>query len=104
MNAVIEKLPTREDFSEQLDSIFHASLEDGTAIDLFLVSSQTAVSRPDYESFSLLFRAPLDTQPVQNIYRLENEHIGPMDVFLVPVKKDNEGLYFEAVFNRLKAR
>ena len=104
MNAVIEELPTREDFSQQLDSIFHAGLDDGTAFDLLLVSSEAGTSNADYENFSLLFRAPLDTQPVQNVYRLENEILGPMDVFLVPVKNDLEGIYFEAVFNRLVGR
>ena len=104
MNAVVEKLPTRGNFSEQLNSVFHARLDDGSVIDLSLVGSEPGVSTADYENFSLLFRAPLDTPPVQNMYRLENERLGSMDIFLVPIKKDDEGLYFEAVFSRFVAQ
>lgn len=99
MNAVIEKLPAGNDFLGQINSIFHASLDDGTAFDLSLVSLEDGVSGPHYESFSLIFRAPVSIPPVQSTYRVENAALGGMDMFLVPVKKDNDGLYFEAVFN-----
>jgi hypothetical protein len=35
------------------------------------------------------------------MFRLEHDKIGAIDLFLVPVRKDEQGLYYEAVFNRL---
>lgn len=94
-------LPRKEQFSEQLDSIFRAEFGEGRAVDLVLCEFTPGVSNKVQDSFSLTFRAPGDVPPVQSIYHLENASLGPMDLFLVPVRQDDEGLYFEAVFNRL---
>jgi hypothetical protein len=48
-----------------------------------------------------LFRAPLDAPPFQNMFHLEHEKLGVMDLFLVPVKQKEDCLVFEAVFNHL---
>lgn len=51
------------------------------------------------EPFSLLFLGP--GQPVfrQQVYRLEHARAGVLELFLVPVGKDAEGVQYEAVFN-----
>jgi hypothetical protein len=99
MNHVATKLPTKEAFSGEIDSRFCARIGDGPEFDLFLEKVVDGVSSPLQESFSLRFRAPLDASQVQSIYRLKNEKLGAMDLFLVPIKKDKSGLYYEAVFN-----
>lgn len=38
--------------------------------------------------FSLLFRGPLEPVMPQGIYRLEHEHIGTLELFVVPVQPD----------------
>ena len=53
------------------------------------------------ECFSLVFKAPIDAPQVQALYRLSHPVIGTADIFLVPFKKTDEGLFYEAVFNRL---
>ena len=55
------------------------------------------------ECFSLVFQAPLAAPPVQALYLLHHPVIGTAHIFLVPFKKTDEGLYYEAVFNRLLA-
>lgn len=100
MNDIAGKLPTKEDFSAALDSLFHARAPDGPGFDLCLVGFEDLVSNAIQENFSLLFRAPVDAPPFQNIYRLEHEALEKMDLFLVPVRKDENGLYYEAVFNQ----
>src|SRR5688572_23659847 len=49
--------------------------------------------------FSLVFHAP-STTPVlpQRIYRLENEHLPGLELFLVPLGRDERGPRYEAVF------
>ncbi|MFM9905537.1 MAG: DUF6916 family protein [Pyrinomonadaceae bacterium] len=102
MSVIAEKLPTKVEFSDSLDTIFHTQMPDGTGFDLCLVGFEDVVSNSVQENFTLLFRAPLDAPQVQSIYRLHHDKLGAMDIFLVPVKKDEDGLYFEAVFNLIK--
>jgi hypothetical protein len=33
---------------------------------------------------------------------MEHERLGSVEIFIVPIRKDGEGIYYEAVFNRLK--
>ncbi|MEP6848645.1 MAG: hypothetical protein ABI999_07300 [Acidobacteriota bacterium] len=101
MTDVPATLPTKDQFFSELNSQFRARLGDGPAFDLTLVDSHVQLSTASQECFTLLFRAPLDSEPVQSIYRLDHENLGTMEIFLVPVKKDDEGLYYEAVFNKM---
>ena len=93
-------LPTRQDFSDAKGTTFSAQSPENTEFELCLVEVNEGVSNATQDSFSLIFRAEASAPPVQSIYRLENEGLGSMDLFLVPVKKDEGGLYYEAVFNR----
>ena len=101
MTDPVEKLPTKEEFSSETNSLFRARRSDGTEIDLTLLEARSAISNAVQESFSLLFRAPVDVVPMQDMFSLANENLGQMDLFLVPVKKDEDGLYYEAVFNNI---
>jgi hypothetical protein len=49
--------------------------------------------------FSLLFRSVSAIVLPQRIYRLKNATLGSLDVFLVPVGRDREGILYQAVFN-----
>ena len=96
------ELPDKQGFAGQVDSQFRASLDEGPVFEMSLVKLTEIVCNDVQENFSLLFRSHSDTPPEQGIYRMEHESLGSMDIFLVPVKKDETGLYFEAVFNNLK--
>jgi hypothetical protein len=54
------------------------------------------------ERFSLVFRGPRDRRLQQGMYQLQHDQLGALELFLVPVGRDHEGLYYEAVFNRLR--
>jgi hypothetical protein len=54
------------------------------------------------ERFSLVFRGPRDRLLQQGMYQLQHDQLGVLELFLVPVGRDHEGLYYEAVFNRLR--
>jgi hypothetical protein len=36
------------------------------------------------------------------MYQLQHERLGAFELFLVPVGQDQDGVYYEAVFNRLQ--
>ena len=103
MKVIAERLPSKEEFTDQVNSVFRADLNGGGAWDFHLVKIESLISNTFQESFSILFRAPADVPAFQNIYRLDNETLGEMDLFLVPVNRDEAGVYFEAVFNHLRA-
>jgi hypothetical protein len=52
------------------------------------------------ESFSLIFRGPLDERLRQRTYQMTHHALGKLELFLVPVGKDDGARYYEAVFNR----
>lgn len=49
--------------------------------------------------FALLFRSASQLVMPQKIYRLNNAELGAIDVFLVPVGRDPQGVVYQAVFN-----
>ena len=53
------------------------------------------------ETFSLLFRGPLDQFIRQGIHRLKQAKLGELEIFLVPTAQDKDGFQYEAVFNHL---
>ena len=54
------------------------------------------------ERFSIVFRGPREKPLQQGMYQLQHDQLGALELFLVPVGRDHEGLYYEAVFNRLR--
>ncbi len=100
---VVEQVtfPSLVQFTEHLGSTFAASLDGGESFNIELVETESKISNSIQDSFSLLFKAPVEAQPHQAIYDLEHSVLGNLPLFLVPVRKDSDGLYFEAVFNRL---
>jgi hypothetical protein len=93
--------PSLVQFTEHIGSTFATSLNGVVLFDIELVETEAKISNSVQDSFSIIFRAPADAQPHQGIYDLEHPLLGNMSIFLVPIKRDSDGLYFEAVFNRL---
>jgi hypothetical protein len=50
------------------------------------------------QPFSLLFRGPREPVLPQRIYRLEHEGMGALELFIVPIGPDGEGMRYEAIF------
>ena len=48
--------------------------------------------------FSLEFLAPASDVLPQAIYRVDHAELGALDLFLVPVARDADGVRYEAVF------
>ena len=97
---MLEKL-TRETFTGNLNTRFRVVPEGADAVEAELVEVKPGRSTPRQEQFSLLFRGPQDVPLQQGMFRLEHDKMGAFDLFMVPVRKDEQGFYYEAVFNRL---
>jgi hypothetical protein len=90
-----------ETFSEQLNSKFLVRRETGTGVELQLIEAgNIGTPTPEHEQFSLLFRGPLDSFLEQAIYSFEHDKIGTFEMFIVPVRREQEGFLYQAIINR----
>ena len=92
---------SKTSFSENLNTRFRAVLQDSPVIEMELIEIVDRKSTPSQEQFSLLFLAPPDAPIQQGTFRLDHERLESGELFLVPVSKDDKGVYYQAVFNRL---
>lgn len=90
------------DFEPHVGTSFRLSAE-SIDIDVVLVSGEELISGPEAHlpdvSFSLLFRGPLEHKLPQMTRRLGHPELGDLEIFLTPVSEDEDGRYYEAVFN-----
>lgn len=99
---MLEQL-TMASLSEQLNTKFRLSVEPETQMELELIEVQTQDDvAGQTERFSAIFRGPLGRLLQQSIYAMGHEKLGSFELFIVPIRQDNEGFYYEAVFNRVK--
>lgn len=96
-----------EQFSPLLNEEFILRDENGVENQAVLIEAVAAGSGDGSESsnvpFSLLFRVAPNAIPAeaarQGTYLLSQQALAPMNLFLVPVDANSDGVYFEAVFN-----
>ncbi|PYP82661.1 MAG: hypothetical protein DMF61_25700 [Blastocatellia bacterium AA13] len=93
---------SQEEFAGSVNTAFKLKLGDSAQYDLELVSLEDTSFAPNHEQFSLEFRGPAEAVLPQSIYQMEHETIGAFSIFLVPIRRDKSGVYYEAVFNRMQ--
>ena len=96
----MENLPTKLEFSQNLNTTFHLDHGSDTAVPLKLIEFRVVPSEPGQEQFSLLFHGPQDFVLPREVYQLRHDRIGEFGLSLVAMGSDKNGLYYEAVFNR----
>ena len=100
---MLEKL-TSADFNAYVDETFSIQVESTEPLEVELVDvsdmgsddgwAESSARRP----FSIVFRGPKESCLTQRIYRIEHDQMGSMDLFLVPIGPDKQGMRYEAVF------
>jgi hypothetical protein len=60
--------------------------------------TSAAVGASGRGPFSVIFRGPEEPILPQAIYRVSHKKLGELDLFLVPLGPDREGVRYEAVF------
>ena len=97
---MLEKLkPTT--FAKHLNSEFQVQDPAAQPFALKLVQVVQRTKTAQYEAFSLLFNGPAAHFIPQGIHKIKHAQLGEVDLFLVPVGKNDNGFEYEAVFNRL---
>jgi hypothetical protein len=91
---------TLETFAGRVNSTFRLAQDSSEPVELELVEANDVGSTPRQTQFSIVFRGPHNPLLAQSIYRIEHDEMGTFDLFLVPIKKDQAGTYYEAIFNR----
>jgi len=94
--------PTRVMFDSNLNTKFKVRHEVYGDVDLELIDvTCTPNASSDYEGFSLTFIDATNRPLPQQTYAMEHGEMGKFDLFIVPVKSDARGRYYQAIFNRL---
>ena len=93
-------------FTGRVGEDFRITLDGATRMEVRLI---TVTPAPDgwatpapiagRRPFSVVFRAPPGMPLPQRIYRLEHDELGTLDMFLVPIGPDADGMCYEAVFS-----
>lgn len=94
---------TAATFEELIGTKFRIALGDGGALELVLSQVERHEEHPGPRAhpFSALFHSPAEARRFlpQQTYPMEHETLGRLEVFLVPLGPDAQGMRYEAVFN-----
>ena len=100
VDSMLEKL-THDSFAAELGSEFRLPAESRAPLVLTLAEATPLGSaRPggSRAPFSLVCRGPRAPVLPQRIYRLEHDRLGALEIFIVPIGPDAQGMRYEAVF------
>ncbi len=95
-------LLTFESFSPHVNSTFALGLgESGMDLTLTRATRQPVRPYPGMvrEPFSLIFRSGSPVVLPQRIYPFTHAELGRLEIFIVPVAREPQGIVYEAVFN-----
>ena len=92
---------THEEFSQQAGTQFQVQVDENTSVALELADVSELKQYPRQEEFTLLFRGPAEAFLEQGVRSFTHDRMGQFELFIVPVKQDAQGFYYEAVFNRV---
>jgi len=98
----VSEILTKEAFAENLNTRFRISLGDSRTAELELIEVVETMLTPRQQQFSVFFRGPLDYLLPQSTYHMEHEKMGEIDIFLVPIGREQDGFRYEAVFNYVR--
>ena len=96
------ELPSYETFAGRLRETFSLSIGD-SSLDVTLVEARRRPARViagiRAEPFVLYFKCGNPVVLPQKLYPFSNPKLGKMDIFIVPVAREKDGVVYEAVFN-----
>jgi len=98
----VEQLLSCEHFAGRAGQTFDLSMGE-SSVPLTLAEVNPLPVRPFpgmmRAPFSLIFRSATPVVLPQKLYRLKNADMGALDIFLVPIARDVQGIVYQAVFN-----
>jgi hypothetical protein len=91
----------RDDFAPHLDTNFTIYFIPEEPTEAKLIEVTELRQRTQGQSFALLFQGPPERIYYQRLMTVEHPELGSGELFLVPVGQVEEGVQYEARFNRL---
>lgn len=95
--------PTLATFTEFLGDRFRIGMEGERPLEVELIEARgllpASANPARRESFSLIFLGPPRPLLPQRIYAFEHDVMGRLEIFIVPVARDDRGARYEAIFN-----
>jgi hypothetical protein len=93
---------TEEEFSKHIGTEFRADVDE-REVNLTLTEVKPYMPeqarQSNMERFSLFFAGPPDVFLPQQNFHIRHDSMGEFDIFLVPIRSDERGFSYEAVFN-----
>lgn len=93
-----------ETFSRYLNTTFRISVGESNTIEAELNTVSDLQLSPQQERFAIVFRGPREPLLDQGTYRFEHDEMGEFILFMVPLRQDDNGTFYEACFNRMRKR
>lgn len=93
---------THEEFTKHANTKFQVQAGENTNVEVELTEISELKVHPQQEEFALEFRGPLNAFLGQGLHNFAHDQMGEFELFIVPIKQDAEGFYYEAVFNRIR--
>ncbi|HKB65155.1 MAG TPA: hypothetical protein VKC61_04815 [Pyrinomonadaceae bacterium] len=91
---------TFQDFTQQLNTKFQIPVNESQRVELELAEISELKKTSRNEEFAIVFRGPKEAFLGQGMRPLEHDQLGKFDLFIVPIREDEKGYYYQAVFNR----
>jgi hypothetical protein len=100
-SADLDRTPELDRFLPYVGEQFDVSLPMGSLKIELVEANALPGSAGAYseDSFSLVFRAPNDCDLTLGSVAIDHDQVGWVVMFLMPIGEDQNGQYFEAVFN-----
>ena len=96
---------TEKEFAKHVGTTFQLKLDE-TEIPLKLTEVRGYLPHENeqrgLERFSIFFDGPGSMRLPQGTFSLRHEAMGEIEIFLVPIRGDDKGYRYEAVFNYYK--
>jgi hypothetical protein len=91
-----------EGFASHLNETFQVVVGEAS-VEMILVQATKGKPREweglRKEPFALLFKCAKPVILPQKVYPFRNQGFGKMDIFIVPVARDKDGIVYQAIFN-----
>ena len=91
-----------EIFSKYLNTNFRISIGESNTVEAELSEVSELLLSPGQERFAIVFRGPKEPFIPQASYPFEHDGMGEFILFIVPIRQDADGIFYEAVFNRMR--
>src|SRR5215217_7725011 len=93
---------THEEFAKNANTKFQVQGDENTQVELELTAISEIKLHPQQEEFAIVFRGPSELFLDQGVRNFTHDQMGQFELFIVPIKRDEQGVYYEAIFNRLR--